>query len=62
MKRVEIVSIVLNLKLQALTCPRCSYVSHAQLPPGLPHVSPWEVVSDLVVQINGLNPGMVRKE
>ncbi|CAM9224971.1 unnamed protein product [Laminaria digitata] len=29
-----------------------------KLPPGLPLVSPWEIVSDLVVRINGLNPGM----
>ncbi|CAN0424610.1 unnamed protein product [Ascophyllum nodosum] len=29
-----------------------------RVPPGLPAVGAWDVLSDLVVRINGLNPGM----
>lgn len=37
-------------------------VRYVQVPKGLAHIGPWDTLSELVVRINGLNPGMVSEK
>lgn len=32
------------------------------MPRGLAHIDPWDTLSELVVRVNGLNPGMVSEQ